>query len=464
MVDKKNLKLEDYRVERNTLSRVVKDDSKEKIELEIGDSKQEEFFPQAKIMKWDNEVNFSIRYDNKSRNFKEENGKIICEGNENVQIYELDGFEDGGLEFEIVLKEKPETNIFNFTLETKGLNFFYQRELTEKEKEQGAKRPENVVGSYAVYHKTKKNNNTKGKFYKTGKFFHIYRPKTIDDSGKEIYCDLNIDEDKKILSVSVPEEFLNNAVYPVRVDPTFGYTSVGGSYAEAATTRNNFGNQQFIWTRFGTAYNISENLNITKLTAYLDTMDDYDEQSASFKGALNNLDSEGTNKHGEIEISPEISIDDTDVPDWIDIPFSQNVSVQDDDKVVLNILGDPTDLPMPDNILVWKGFIMYFDNQDEGTVERGIYNSSLGTDRYTTPDDPWESNNSTHWNWATINNEQRQHSLYATYTESATGTNTQINIGDAWKEVSAMKINIGDTWKEVAGAQINIGDSWKTIF
>lgn len=44
------------------------------------------------------------------------------------------------------------------------------------------------------------------------------------------------------------------------------------------------------------------------------------------------------------------------------------------------------------------------------------------------------------------------------------GTNMQINIGDAWKEVSAMKINIGDDWKEVAGAQINIGDSWKTIF
>jgi len=39
-----------------------------------------------------------------------------------------------------------------------------------------------------------------------------------------------------------------------------------------------------------------------------------------------------------------------------------------------------------------------------------------------------------------------------------TGTNTQINIGDSWKEISAMQINIGDTWKEVAGAQINIGD------
>ena len=45
-----------------------------------------------------------------------------------------------------------------------------------------------------------------------------------------------------------------------------------------------------------------------------------------------------------------------------------------------------------------------------------------------------------------------------------TGTNTQINIGDVWKEVPAMQINIGDTWKAVASAQINIGDTWKSVF
>lgn len=47
---------------------------------------------------------------------------------------------------------------------------------------------------------------------------------------------------------------------------------------------------------------------------------------------------------------------------------------------------------------------------------------------------------------------------------SSASTGLQINIGDSWKEVSAMKINIGDSWKDVDGAQINIGDSWKNIF
>ena len=54
--------------------------------------------------------------------------------------------------------------------------------------------------------------------------------------------------------------------------------------------------------------------------------------------------------------------------------------------------------------------------------------------------------------------------IYAVYEEAATGTNAQINIGDAWKSVDAVKINIGDVWKVVEGMQVNIGDVWKTIF
>ena len=54
--------------------------------------------------------------------------------------------------------------------------------------------------------------------------------------------------------------------------------------------------------------------------------------------------------------------------------------------------------------------------------------------------------------------------IYALVEVAATGTNTQINIGDAWKDVDSMKINIGDAWKDVAEVKQNIGDAWKTIF
>lgn len=53
--------------------------------------------------------------------------------------------------------------------------------------------------------------------------------------------------------------------------------------------------------------------------------------------------------------------------------------------------------------------------------------------------------------------------LTVTYSASS-GTNAQLQIGDAWKTVDGMQVNIGDSWKTVDGAQVNIGDSWKTIF
>jgi len=50
------------------------------------------------------------------------------------------------------------------------------------------------------------------------------------------------------------------------------------------------------------------------------------------------------------------------------------------------------------------------------------------------------------------------------YPFGAVGTNTQINIGDTWKEIPAIQINIGDVWKAVEGMQLNIGDVWKEVF
>ena len=40
----------------------------------------------------------------------------------------------------------------------------------------------------------------------------------------------------------------------------------------------------------------------------------------------------------------------------------------------------------------------------------------------------------------------------------------RINIGDSWKNATAMKINIGDAWKDVVSVKQNIGDTWKTVF
>jgi hypothetical protein len=138
--------------------------------------------------------------------------------------------EDGGYEFEWVLNKKPESNVLTATIQTKNLVFDYQPPLTIDEIQRGNFRPENVIGSYAVYHTDKGIiNNADGKEYKTGKAFHIFRPEAVDYTGEKTGCELYINAEDGILTVTIPQDFLDKANYPIVVDPTFGYTSQGAS-------------------------------------------------------------------------------------------------------------------------------------------------------------------------------------------------------------------------------------------
>lgn len=250
-----------FQVSDNTLVRDVKDNPKDRITLEIGDSKQPDtFLPQAKIMRWDNDVNASFRYIDKEAGEPEikAEGDVLKYIKPKIEFraYELPATElseDGGLELELLLKEKPDSNVFEFSIQTKGLTFHYQPPLTEQhqngfsEKYQTevvvtetqvkdlegfvwAERPEKAIGSYAAYHATKgRINEIHGPEYKAGKAFHIFRPKAIDANENEIWAELNINEETGILTVTVDQDFLDNAVYPIIIDPDFGYTSIGAS-------------------------------------------------------------------------------------------------------------------------------------------------------------------------------------------------------------------------------------------
>jgi len=226
-----------YRVDRitNSFSYKPKDNPKDLIQTEIGDSKDTtKFQPQIKIMRWDNEVNLSFRLkDDKvaTETIITSQDKIVwSKGKIKANFYDFSEGE-GGYEFEVILEEKPTTNKIEFTLQTKGLDFFYQPELTQKEKDGGANRPDNIVGSYAVYASKNKINYVGGKEYKCGKVGHIFRPKIIDSMGTEVWGELNIDINKGILSITIPQDFLDKAVYPIKhaAGLTFGYTGAGSS-------------------------------------------------------------------------------------------------------------------------------------------------------------------------------------------------------------------------------------------
>jgi len=197
--------------------------------------------------------------------------------------------EQGGVEFDTILYEKPEQNQIVFPIETKGLKFYYQPPLhpdhptwvdTDGDGIADSFRPENVVGSYAVYHATRTNVHRsieEAEKYKTGKAFHIYRPKAVDAEGKEAWCDLHVDEAKGLLTVTIPQEFLDSAVYPVSVDPTFGYETVGASTAGFAELIQ------------GSKYPSGGSGTLDKITAYIE--DFYDGYScAVYDSSLNKVD------------------------------------------------------------------------------------------------------------------------------------------------------------------------------
>ena len=219
----------DYTKSKNTYFATLKDDLKDRIELEVGDSKQSDFKPQVKLMRWDNEVNFSVRLKTEEiANHSKSGEKINWDGEKtNIEFY-ADETGEGGYKFVWYLKEKPVSNKIEFTIQSKGLDFFYQPELTPEEIAQGAFRPENVVGSYAVYHQTKGGmNDINGKEYKAGKAFHIFRPHIIDANGAETWGILHIENG--IYSVEIPQDFLDKAVYPIKSNDTFGNTSTAGT-------------------------------------------------------------------------------------------------------------------------------------------------------------------------------------------------------------------------------------------
>ncbi len=186
------------------------------IEAEVGDSKQKDFFPQVKIKKWDNDANFSIRFigDGNSNDVRPYPENVLWKGNTTEALFYE---KDNGIEFEIGLPKKPKSNKFNFSINSKNVEFFYQPSFINRVKQgldvvpEGgrvtetviydrddniiAECPENVVGSYAVYHKTHIGDysGAGGHNYGAGKIAHIYRPKATDKHGLSVWCDLRIE-------------------------------------------------------------------------------------------------------------------------------------------------------------------------------------------------------------------------------------------------------------------------------
>jgi len=224
----------------------------------MGGTEIQDFKPEVKLEKWGDETYIKVWTEETGDNFATKiNDKVIWHNTDKSKEYNFYPIENG-FEYEIILKEKPKTNVITLKIESKGLKFYYQPPLDEEHYKQdcwtesctatnccGNERPENIVGSYAVYHESKAGDYTAmgGKNYMAGKAFHIYRPQMVDSNGWKVWGELNIDIKKGIQTITIPQDFLDKAVYPIyhASGETFGVSSEGQSASSSYDGRASTG-------------------------------------------------------------------------------------------------------------------------------------------------------------------------------------------------------------------------------
>jgi hypothetical protein len=122
-------------------------------------------------------------------------------------------------EYDVVLLREPETNRISVDLDfPEGLEFYRQPSVEEVVRRRIRCDPE-VIDSYAVYWSGRNGS------FKTGKFCHIYRPRIYDARGRSVWGRLEIAG--KTMTITIPEDWLEDAAYPVVVDPVIGTQTRG---------------------------------------------------------------------------------------------------------------------------------------------------------------------------------------------------------------------------------------------
>lgn len=285
---------------------------------------------------------------------------------------------DGGLRFDLVLKAKPLVNSFTIPIKSKNLRFSYQPFLTEQDIAKGTIRPFNVEGSYAIYHISKKNNQ-----YMTGKAFHIYRPIAEDALGNKSWCSIHIDAhiEPTSLTVTVPQQFLDEATYPVTIDPDFGYQSEGG-------TEEIIGDDAS--TRVGSAWTMpAPGGTANYIRAYVKCEDD--STPSDCKVFINQKDSGGISTHGQIATKENLACG--GAVHWEEFTLAGEALTEAVDYI-LNIMSDIT--------AKGESYRILYD-------VNGTVSSYYEGQTYADPENPWVNLHSA---------EPDDYSIYCNYSEA----------------------------------------------
>lgn len=302
-------------------------------------------------------------------------------------------------DIDFTLDSKPDTNIFNYLITgAEDFDFFYQPALNEEFASSTCTptdcgeehRPEDVVGSYAIYSKDKSGDctNCGTANYATGKIAHIYRPKVIDASGNWVWASLNFSNG--VLSVTVPQAFLDNATYPVHIDPTFGWAVAG-----ASSTSNSSAS---IYAYYGSTYTPSGAGTASSISIY-----------SAYSGNPVNIEL-GIYKNSDNTLlghTSAISISNSGAsPQWNSASFSPTLSITAQQYILSFFIAATTPTQ-----LVW-----YYD-----TVAAGVGDNLAKDSTNAYPN--WPATNV--WSNGKPLTANRRASIYVTYTATAVAAPAQ---------------------------------------
>jgi len=333
----------------------------------------------VKMNKWGDEASLEITFDDfKSDDHSFSDNKVeLDDGKCKIRAYPIETrstaefygdttdftqCQEGGFRFDLTFNENPGKNVFVIPIKTKNLRFSYQKPLTIEEIESGSDQPINVDGSYAVYHISKKNNK-----YKAGKAFHVYRPVAEDADGNKAWCDISFNKfkDPTKFTLTVPQQFLDEAVYPIIIDPDFGYESIGGStrYLALGDSTSN---------RSGCSWDMpAGGGDTTYLKAYM-----AGDATADVKAFINEEDSGGSGTHGQIETEENAACSAS--PHWEEFTLGGETLVATT-SYLLNVVANGPGLAKDDEYRIYR----------DGSGDANNSYQNYGGSNYASPESPW---------------------------------------------------------------------------
>jgi hypothetical protein len=174
------------------------------VTVDLGDK-----IPSWKLTRWRHSGLRFIPSDDEGFSLQGDKRQLVYKGRRRSHRFTILG--DSAFEYDCILEREPESNIITLFIEgAEKYDFFRQPDFV----------PDPFLkGSYAVY----KKETLIGEG--TGKLCHIHRPEIIDAQGRRCWGDLSIVGN--VLRITIPEQWLGEAAYPVIVDPTVGTSTVG---------------------------------------------------------------------------------------------------------------------------------------------------------------------------------------------------------------------------------------------